>query len=173
MLNLEVFRQREQTMLKDSEEKYRLLMSSIKDYAVSFFLTTMFCAVFLFSALTVCKIFMINTQGFVTSWNEGCQQMTGWPTEEIIGKHLSMMYPLDEDGDRAVEMVRITAASSFSPSIFINIRDHYNTVADSMSFRCSNWPKKLNKKSKDGGSGKTGPLTGPLRPCHPSNHLLD
>jgi rsbT co-antagonist protein RsbR len=53
-----------------SEETYRLLVDSVKDYA----------------------IIMVNPQGIVSSWNEGAHRIKGYTADEIIGKHLSVFY---------------------------------------------------------------------------------
>jgi PAS domain S-box-containing protein len=57
-----------------SEERLRLLVESVHDYA----------------------IFMLDPKGFITSWNVGAQRIKGYRAEEIIGQHLSRFYP-EED----------------------------------------------------------------------------
>ncbi|HVS30885.1 MAG TPA: PAS domain S-box protein [Thermoanaerobaculia bacterium] len=57
--------------LRQSEEIFRLLVSSVKDYA----------------------IFMLDPQGRVATWNEGAHRIKGYRPEEIIGKHFSIFYP--------------------------------------------------------------------------------
>jgi PAS domain S-box-containing protein len=51
-------------------ETYRLLVESVKDYA----------------------IIMVDPQGIVSSWNEGAHRIKGYTADEIIGKHLSVFY---------------------------------------------------------------------------------
>ena len=51
-----------------------LLVQSIKDYA----------------------IFMLNTQGIITSWNEGAKRINGYLPNEIIGKHFSIFYTQED-----------------------------------------------------------------------------
>ncbi len=60
--------------LRASEENYRVLVSSVRDYA----------------------IFMITPEGIVNSWNEGVKAIKGYTADEIIGKHISIFYP-EED----------------------------------------------------------------------------
>jgi PAS domain S-box-containing protein len=60
--------------LRTSEERFRLLVEGVKDYA----------------------IFMLNPAGQVTSWNQGAERIKGYRTEEIIGHHFSIFYR-DED----------------------------------------------------------------------------
>ena len=57
--------------LRDSEERFRLMVESVKDYA----------------------IFMLDPDGRITSWNEGAQRIKGYTAEEIIGRHFSIFYP--------------------------------------------------------------------------------
>jgi len=61
-------------ILLESEERHRVLVSSVKDYA----------------------IFMLNTDGYVMSWNEGAERIKGYKAEEIIGKHMSAFYTKEE-----------------------------------------------------------------------------
>jgi PAS domain S-box-containing protein len=60
--------------LRESEERFRLLVSSVKDYA----------------------IFMLNPAGEVISWNEGAERIKGYKKEEIIGRHISVFYTAEE-----------------------------------------------------------------------------
>ncbi len=53
-----------------TEETYRLLVESVKDYA----------------------IIMVDPEGIVCSWNEGARRIKGYNANEIIGKHLSVFY---------------------------------------------------------------------------------
>ena len=76
--------------LQQSEERFRLLVDGVKDYA----------------------IFMIDTEGRVVSWNGGAQRIKGWTAAEILGKHFSLFYPpeLAEQGYPRREL-EIAAAS--------------------------------------------------------------
>lgn len=67
-------RRKAETALRQSEERFRLLIQPVKDYA----------------------IFLLDPLGRVRSWNEGAQRIKGYRTEEIIGQHFSRFYP-DED----------------------------------------------------------------------------
>jgi PAS domain S-box-containing protein len=60
-------------VLRQSEERFRLLVGGVKDYA----------------------IFMLDTDGRVTSWNEGARRINGYEADEIIGQHFSRFYPAD------------------------------------------------------------------------------
>jgi PAS domain S-box-containing protein len=60
--------------LYESERRFRVLASGIADYA----------------------IYMLDSNGIVTSWNRGAQRLIGHTPEEIIGQHFSRFYT-DED----------------------------------------------------------------------------
>ncbi len=53
-------------------------------------------------------IFVVDTAGRVASWNSAAQQITGYSTEEIIGKHFGIFYRPDErragEPNRALEL---------------------------------------------------------------------
>jgi PAS domain S-box-containing protein len=57
-----------------SEQRLRLLVGGVADYA----------------------IFMLDPQGRVVSWNEGAERIKGWRREEILGEHLSRFYPPEQ-----------------------------------------------------------------------------
>jgi PAS domain S-box-containing protein len=63
-------RRRNEEMLRESEERFRLLIEAVKDYA----------------------IFMLDTQGRVASWNAGAQRIKGYRADEIIGEHFRVFY---------------------------------------------------------------------------------
>lgn len=62
---------RQEDLLRSSEERFRLLVEGVKDYA----------------------IFMLDPEGRVISWNLGAQVNKGYAATEIIGKHFSIFYP--------------------------------------------------------------------------------
>ncbi len=43
-------------------------------------------------SVTDCAIFMLDTKGYVESWNSGAQLLYGYSAEEIIGQHFSRFY---------------------------------------------------------------------------------
>ena len=67
-------RERAEAALKAEEERFRLLMEAVQDYA----------------------IFMLDPEGIVTSWNSGAQRINGYSDEQIIGKHFSVFYLPDD-----------------------------------------------------------------------------
>jgi len=56
-----------------SEDSFRLLVESAKDYA----------------------IVMLDPTGHVATWNAGAERFKGYRAEEIIGKHFSCFYPAE------------------------------------------------------------------------------
>ena len=62
---------------QESEEMFRLLVDSVRDYA----------------------IFMIDPQGRVATWNDGAYRIKGYSRDEIIGRHISIFYPPEDVRD--------------------------------------------------------------------------
>ena len=78
--NAKMFRELEEGRLlataqrDQSQERFRLMVESVKDYA----------------------IFMLDPKGFITTWNAGAQLIKGYRPEEIIGRHFSCFYSEEE-----------------------------------------------------------------------------
>ncbi|WP_084151691.1 PAS domain S-box protein [Nocardioides halotolerans] len=60
--------------LRKSEQRFRLMVDAVREYA----------------------IFMLDTDGRITSWNRGAQRSKGWTASEIIGKHFRIFYPPEQ-----------------------------------------------------------------------------
>lgn len=60
--------------LRESEERFRLMVESVEDYA----------------------IFMLDQEGRVASWNRGAERNKGYTASEIIGTHFSKFYPEEQ-----------------------------------------------------------------------------
>jgi PAS domain S-box-containing protein len=56
--------------LRESEDRFRLLVANVQDYA----------------------IFMLSTDGIVLTWNEGAQRLKGYAPDEIIGQSFERFY---------------------------------------------------------------------------------
>jgi PAS domain S-box-containing protein len=67
-------KQAAEEQLLEGEERFRLIVSSVKDYA----------------------IFMLDPYGRIVSWNEGAERIKGYKKEEIIGRNMSVFYTPDE-----------------------------------------------------------------------------
>lgn len=64
--------------LKDSEERMRLLIDGVKDYA----------------------ILMLSPTGEIMTWNVGAERMKGYLAKEIIGQHFSIFYTREAIEDK-------------------------------------------------------------------------
>jgi PAS domain S-box-containing protein len=60
--------------LRQSEERFRLLVEAVEDYA----------------------IFMLDPNGRVASWNAGAERIKGYTAREIVGEHFRRFYPVDK-----------------------------------------------------------------------------
>jgi len=60
-------RKKAEAGLRESEERLRMVIEGVKDYA----------------------IFMLDTKGYVASWNSGAKRILGYGASEIVGKTLS------------------------------------------------------------------------------------
>lgn len=74
--------------LRESEERFRLLVDGVKDYA----------------------IFMVDPAGEVTSWNTGAEQVLGYKADEIVGKSFECLYREQERKDQRPKRDLRTAA---------------------------------------------------------------
>jgi PAS domain S-box-containing protein len=74
-------RKQAETELRQSEERFRLLVEGVKDYA----------------------IYMLDPHGRVATWNEGAERLEGYTAREVLGEHLSIFFPSDDNGRRAAE----------------------------------------------------------------------
>ena len=76
--------------LRESEERYRMLLDGIENYA----------------------IFMMDAQGQILSWNAGAERIKGYTSDQIIGHNFSRFFPPEDiERGRPEEVLRIAAAS--------------------------------------------------------------
>jgi len=61
---------KQEQSLRESEERFRLIVNGVKDYA----------------------IFSLDTEGNVATWNTGAQAIKGYSASEILGRHFSTFY---------------------------------------------------------------------------------
>jgi PAS domain S-box-containing protein len=67
-------RHKNEESLRASEERFRLLVECVKDYA----------------------IFMLDPRGVVATWNVGAERLKGYKAAEIIGHHFSRFYSAED-----------------------------------------------------------------------------
>ncbi|MEO7775687.1 MAG: PAS domain S-box protein [Steroidobacteraceae bacterium] len=67
-------RRKHEEELELSEKRFRLLVEGVTEYA----------------------IIMLDSDGYVSSWNAGAERIKGYQSDEIIGKHLSRFYPSED-----------------------------------------------------------------------------
>ncbi|KEQ07681.1 hybrid sensor histidine kinase/response regulator [Pseudorhizobium pelagicum] len=60
--------------LRDSEQQFQLLVQGVSDYA----------------------IYMLDPDGYITSWNSGARRIKGYESSEVVGSHFSRFY-VEED----------------------------------------------------------------------------
>jgi PAS domain S-box-containing protein len=82
----------------NAEEQFRLLVESVKDYA----------------------ILMLDPAGFVTTWNKGAEYIKGYRSGEIIGQHFSCFYPKEdvEEGKPQHELAVAASEGRFEDEAF-------------------------------------------------------
>ena len=67
-------RKREEDELRRSEQRFRLLVEGVREYA----------------------IFLLDREGSIASWNAGAARIIGYQAEEIIGQHFTRFYPAED-----------------------------------------------------------------------------
>jgi two-component system, chemotaxis family, CheB/CheR fusion protein len=72
-------RKRMETAVRESEERFRLLIESARDYA----------------------IFLADMQGRITTWNTGAERMLGWSEAEALGRPMALLFTPE---DRALDI---------------------------------------------------------------------
>jgi PAS domain S-box-containing protein len=99
--------------LRDHEERYRLLLGEIRDYA----------------------IFMLNPQGMVVSWNAGAERIKGYTAEQIIGHNFSCFFPLEDiERGRPEEILRMTIKNGRHEEKGIRVRKGGSRFLASITF---------------------------------------
>lgn len=83
-------RKRIEAALRLSEERYRLTVENIRDYA----------------------IYTLDTEGCVASWSEGARRVKGYEPEEILGQHFRVFYiPEDQEAGKPDQEIAHAAAT--------------------------------------------------------------
>jgi PAS domain S-box-containing protein len=85
-----IYRGKVDLALHQSQEQLRLLIESIEDYS----------------------IVMLDTEGNVMTWNHGAEQLMGYKSSEIVGRHFSVFFTGQDAGLAEPEgALRMAAAS--------------------------------------------------------------
>jgi len=72
--------------LRESEERYRMLIDGVQNYA----------------------IFMMDPRGQIVSWNAGAERTKGYRADEIVGQNFSLFFPSDEiERGRPEQVIRM------------------------------------------------------------------
>src|SRR5262245_25034885 len=79
---------RHDEVLRRREEQFRLLLESVKDYA----------------------IFMLDREGHVLTWNSGAQAIKGYTAHEVLGRHFSIFFTAQDLDAGAPQQELDTAA---------------------------------------------------------------
>jgi len=74
--------------LRENEAPFRLLVEAVQDYA----------------------IFILNPEGYVSTWNIGAERIKGYKAEEIIGRHFSRFYPEEDTRNGKPQQELVVAA---------------------------------------------------------------
>lgn len=80
-------KKKEEITLRQSEERYRLMVEGVKDYS----------------------IFMLDTEGNIVTWNDGGKYIQAYSASEILGKHFSIFYTSDDLLSKKPEMELLIA----------------------------------------------------------------
>src|SRR6202142_4499162 len=88
-LTQELYALETEAALRESEERFQLLVESVQD----------------------CAIFMLDTEGRITTWNVGAQRIKGYAAWEILGRHFRCFYPQEDIDARKPEHGLDTAAA--------------------------------------------------------------
>jgi PAS domain S-box-containing protein len=75
--------------LAQSEERFRVLVQGVRDYA----------------------IYMLDPEGNIVSWNEGAARIKGYRPEEIIGRNFSLFYEPEAQREGAPQRVLAAAVA--------------------------------------------------------------
>ena len=99
--------------LRESEERYRMLLDGVQDHA----------------------IFMLDPHGKIISWNAGAERIKGYQADEIIGHSFSCFFPPEDIArDRPAEILRMTAANGRHEEQAMRVRKDGSRFLASIAF---------------------------------------
>jgi PAS domain S-box-containing protein len=112
-------RWRAEVALHYREERTRLLIEGVQDYA----------------------IFLLDPQGVVVSWNAGAERIKGYKAEEVVGKNFSRFYPQEDiDQGRPAAELQIAAAEGRSETECWRVRKDGSRFWSSMVITAARSP---------------------------------
>jgi PAS domain S-box-containing protein len=76
--------------LRDSEQRFRLLVQGVTDYA----------------------LYMLSPEGIVTNWNSGAERIKGYTHQDIVGHHFSRFYSEEDRASGLPQRALQTAADT-------------------------------------------------------------
>ena len=99
--------------LQQSEEKYRMLLDGVQDYA----------------------IFMLDPRGTVVSWSASAAHIKGYTSQEIIGQNFSRFFtPEDIRRGRPEEVLRLAATNGRHEEFGMRVRKDQTQFLASVTF---------------------------------------
>lgn len=81
--------QQREAQLFESENRFRLMVESIDDYAM----------------------FLVDTDGLIISWNRGAERLTGYSEGEALGQPFSILYPENEPREHMIYELTMARAN--------------------------------------------------------------
>lgn len=113
VLRDETARHAAEERLRSSEERFRLLVDGVKDYAV----------------------YMLDPAGRVATWNGGAERIIGYREEEILGRPFAVFYPADQV-DAAARALEIARDQGDDRSEGLRVRKDGTTFVAEETLRC-------------------------------------
>lgn len=77
--------------LRQSEERFRLLIDNVRDYAITW----------------------LDVDGHIASWNVGAERIYGWAADEILGRPMETFYPQEETFEAAKALVAVRESGRY------------------------------------------------------------
>lgn len=98
-----VIRARAETALKESEERFRLFVENVREYA----------------------LVQTDLEGIVTNWNSGAERLFGYNISEVLGRPFAVLLPLENrhEGLVAREMAQLAQGKKSEASHFFERKD--------------------------------------------------
>lgn len=85
-----VVRKRASRLVSESENRFRMFVNSVQDYA----------------------IFTLDPSGRITNWNDGAQRILGYHSSEVVGQNFSLLYLAKDRRDGVADRVLEKAQST-------------------------------------------------------------